>query len=52
MNGGYFVVLCGAWLASEGLVNGRTRNRKQFSEVADGITAAVVHPPQLLLLLD
>src|SRR5260370_37253374 len=52
INGGDFGVLCGAWLASEGSVYGRTRNRKQLGQVTDGMVAAVMHPAQLFLLLE
>lgn len=52
INGDDFWALCGAWLASEGSVYGRTRNRKQPGQVTDGMVAAVMHPAQLFLLFE
>jgi len=52
INGDDFWALCGAWLASEGSVYGRTRNRKQLGQVTDAMVAAVMHPAQLFLLFE
>ena len=46
-----FLALSGGHLASEGTINGWTRNREQLGQVADGVLAGVMHAAQLFLLL-
>jgi len=42
--------LCGGFLPAEGPVNCQAGNREQLGQVADRVSAGVVHPAQFLLL--